>query len=147
MTNKLRVNSLDDIFIGKLQKLFCTKFYMSDWAFHFAVKRRRLEKVGVARRFHVRHLTIRATFLAQPKIFHMRRFPTTSDNFLGFMDYRKKIEISGCIFFVSRIRGIVSDLRSDESFTVKTGSYRKIMVDPSIEPVMSKWKSDNFCPM
>ena len=38
------------------------------------------------------------------------------------------------MFFGSRIRGIVSDFRSDESFPVKTGSCRKMMVDPSFLP-------------
>ena len=38
------------------------------------------------------------------------------------------------MFFGAQIRGIVSDFRSDESFPVKTGSGRKIMVDPSFEP-------------
>ena len=35
--------------------------------------------------------------------------------------------------FWSRIQGILSDFQSDESFPVRTGSCRKMMVDPSIE--------------
>ena len=43
------------------------------------------------------------------------------------------MKISGHMFFGAQIQGMVSDFRSDESFPVKTGSCRKIMVDPLIE--------------
>ena len=53
---------------------------------------------------------------------------------LFFLNLARRVKISRLIFFGAQIPGIVSGFRSDESFPVKTGSCRKIMVDPLIEP-------------
>ena len=59
-------------------------------------------------------------------------------------DIHKSIENFRTYVFGSQIRGILSDLRSDESFPVKTGSYRKVIVDVLIETELrgSKRKSE-----